>query len=109
MLLRIIFTISGVALVSLYFAQAFWPILVLFAVYSLAFAATTSLQDGLNFLVQQQRIADGATTSPYHKTRVWGTVGFILPSLFLFELFRRGYPDRIGDGCGGCFLCDWVA
>lgn len=89
------FAISGVLLTGMLAAESFWPIMALFGLYSLAFAATTSLQDGLNFHVQRQRAASGLAKVPYHQVRVWGTVGFIVPSVLLFGFFHYGYPTQL--------------
>ena len=90
-----VFAVSGVLLSAMLVADGFWLILALFGLYSLAFAATTSLQDGLNFHVQRQRAASGYAQIPYHQMRVWGTVGFIVPSVLLFGFFHYGYPTRL--------------
>ncbi len=94
-LLAFIFGICGAVLWLMYRAEGFWAILLFFSLYNLAFAASTSLQDGLNFLVQGRRRSDGLPTVDYHRIRVWGTVGFIVPSVLLFVSLRHGYPIRL--------------
>lgn len=94
-LLSGVFATSGILLSAMLVANGFWLILVLFGLYSLAFAAATSLQDGLNFHVQRQRTAAGLAKIPYHQVRVWGTIGFIVPSVLLFGFFHHGYPTLL--------------
>ncbi len=102
-LLGAVFAISGCALIALYHATAFWPILILFSLYSLTFAAMTALQDGLNFLTQHHHRSQGRPTTAYHHVRVWGTVGFMVPSLIVFELLGQGYPLRLIMACAVAF------
>ena len=89
-LLALIFGISGVALIGLFSVRGFWPTVVLLCLHSLSYVAMTPLQDGLNFAVQKQRAVAGEKTLPFHQIRVWGTVGFIVPSLLLFGFLAQG-------------------
>lgn len=89
-LLALIFGVSGVALIGLFAARGFWPTVVLLCLHSLSYVAMTPLQDGLNFAVQKQRAVAGEKTLPFHQIRVWGTVGFIVPSLLLFGFLAQG-------------------
>jgi len=89
-LLAGIFGLSGLALVALYFVTGFWPSVIFLCLYSLAYVAMSPIQDGLNFAVQRQREAGGESVIPYHQIRVWGTIGFIFPSLLLFGTLHQG-------------------
>lgn len=93
-LLALVFGVSAVALSGLVFAQGFWPIVLLLCLHSLAYVATTPLQDGLNFALQQRRAESGQAAVPFHQIRVWGTVGFIVPSVLLFGFLAQGTPLR---------------
>lgn len=73
------FSLTGLALAWLLVSQGFWLILIAHAVMSLAFAPVSPMQDGV-FFRQQQRDGKGA----YHRVRVYGTFGFIVPSLLLY-------------------------
>lgn len=81
---------SAVAMGILLFSQGFWPTVLLFALHSLAMVPMLPLQDGLYFTVARAREEEGLPTPPFHRIRVWGTVGFIAPSLFLFGFLRGG-------------------
>lgn len=89
-LLALIFGISGLALMGLFFVRGFWPTVVLLCLHSLSYVAMTPLQDGLNFAVQKQRAVAGEKDVPFHQIRVWGTIGFIVPSLLLFGFLAQG-------------------
>jgi len=89
-LVAAVFAVSSIALAALRFVHGFWPTVVLLCLHSLAYVAMIPLQDGLNFAVQRHREAAGHPVTPYHKIRVWGTLGFILPSILLFGLLREG-------------------
>ncbi|MEX1017802.1 MAG: MFS transporter [Phycisphaeraceae bacterium] len=91
-LLAGIFLASAATLAALLLTEGFWPIFVAHALFALAFVAVMPLQDGLNFQVQAQHRAAGRSAVPYHRVRVWGTVGFILPSLILYVALAAGAP-----------------
>lgn len=78
------FAVTGLMLAFLMGAGVFWTILIAHALYSLALAPLSPLQDGLNFHAQAQRRHAGLPIVPYHRIRVWGTVGFIAPSVVLY-------------------------
>jgi PPP family 3-phenylpropionic acid transporter len=48
------------------------------------------LLDALTFAALQERSDAGQKVAPFHLIRVWGTIGFIVPGVFLFFLLRRG-------------------
>ncbi len=67
-----------------------WAAFVFFGIHVFLFVSVLPLQDGLNFSIQRKREREGLPTTPYHQIRVWGTVGFIVPSLILPLLFSLG-------------------
>lgn len=91
-LLACSFAAASVALGLLWWAGDFWPIFLAHAAFALAFAAVVPIQDGLYFAMQRQRLAAGLPTVPYHRVRVHGTVGFIVPSLVLYVWLAAGAP-----------------
>ncbi|MEM6504736.1 MAG: MFS transporter [Planctomycetota bacterium] len=58
------------------FAFFFWPL--------------AALQDGLVFADNQQAASEGRAETPYHRVRVYGTVGFALPLAGLYFLIGPG-------------------
>ncbi len=56
----------------------------LMGLYGLSVVAILPLQDGLYFATTSARRSAGLPTLEYPRVRVWGTVGFILPSIILW-------------------------
>ncbi len=94
-----IFLVSSLALLMLYFSTGFWPVLLLLTLHSLAHAAMVPLHDGLTFSTLRRREMEKRPSVPYHRIRVWGTMGFIIPSLILFWLIR-GWDVSVIILCG---------
>ena len=89
-LTSLIFLISGASLLGLHFAQGLLLVLLLLTIHSLAYAGVMPLHDGMTFSLQRQWEKKGRTPPPYNRIRFWGTIGFIIPSLFLFFLLDTG-------------------
>lgn len=68
----------------------FWVALGFYLAFRLAFEPVKSLQDGYFFVWQRQRIEQGDASRGFHTVRVWGTAGFILPSIVLFAFITAG-------------------
>lgn len=81
---------TAVTAAALTGAHGFWPIAVAYALFSLVFWPQSSLADGYLFSVRQQRMAAGLPDVAYHRVRVYGTVGFIVPGIGLYALMARG-------------------
>ena len=81
---------STVLLASMTLAEGFWPILLIYACQAIVWSPMFAIQDGLNFSEQQRRKRSGLSESPYHRTRTWGTVGFIAPSVALYFVLQAG-------------------
>jgi PPP family 3-phenylpropionic acid transporter len=60
--------------------------LAFYTLHSLAFSPSIALQDGYFFSLAKR--SDAVSASGYHKVRVWGTIGFIVPSLALYFLLE---------------------
>lgn len=80
------------------------------AVFAFFFWPLAALQDGLVFADNQQAERDGRAPTPYHRVRVYGTVGFAVPLGFLYFLLGDETTWGIGFGyeanaaliIGGC-------
>ncbi|MGI9241685.1 MAG: MFS transporter, partial [Verrucomicrobiales bacterium] len=94
------YLIAAISLVALFFADGVVMVSVLYLIYSLAMMPTLPLTDALFFSVERAAELEGERVSPYQYVRVWGTIGFIVPSLLLYFLIR-------GDGGAGAII--WVA
>ncbi|HRE83040.1 MAG TPA: MFS transporter [Opitutaceae bacterium] len=86
-LLIALFAINTVAMAGLSFAWGFWACLVCIFFNQLANQPQMALSDGLFFSLQSD---PHQPRTPYPQVRVWGTFGFICPSLLIFALFPWG-------------------
>ena len=85
------FVVSALVLSAIFLSRDNVPLtLALFVFHGLAFVAMLPLQDGFFFSVAEHARRTGEIPLPYPKVRVWGTVGFILPSILIFFLLRSG-------------------
>ena len=98
-----IFAFSAITLLLVPLAHGFVPILLIWAAHNIAFVAVQPLEDGINFAIQEQRRRRGEPLTPYHHIRVWGTIGFILPSLVLFAFLWAGYSLKLSLWSGAGF------
>ncbi len=83
-LIALMFTLAAIGLACLLGSDTVVLITAAHALFALAFAPITSLQDGLNFAVQRDRERRGLARVPYHRVRVWGTFGFMAPSIVIY-------------------------
>lgn len=102
-LAALIFALSGAALLLLFFSHGFWVVFLLLCLHSLAYAGVVPLHDGMAFSIQRQIEKQGFKPLPYHRIRVWGTIGFIVPSLILFFLLDAGWTTSVILLCGAAF------
>ena len=101
LLLRGIFSSTAAALGLLLASQGFWWLLPAFLLYTLSTSPMMSLTDGLLFSVRGLREAEGKSTPPYHRIRVFGTMGFIAPSIVLYVLMAYyKAPVDVSLACG---------
>jgi PPP family 3-phenylpropionic acid transporter len=93
-LLVALFAVAGAALAGLSGAAGFWPILAFYALHNFALQPVFPLQDGVHFAAQAQRKAAGLKEVPYPSVRVWGTIGYIVPSVGLYFWLQRGGEEK---------------
>ena len=91
-----VFAASGVLLAAVLGVHGFWPILVCYALHALAFAPAAPLQDGIYFAAATR----DPTAPPYHVVRVWGTVGYIVPSAVLYFVLTGDGSVAPALACG---------
>ena len=82
-----LFTINVVAMTALVGASGFWACLIWVALNRMATQPQVALGDGLYFTLQSDPTQPRAT---YSAVRVWGTVGFIIPSLVIYASYSLG-------------------
>lgn len=95
-LLMVLFALNIVAMTSLLGAVGFWACLICVALNRLATQPQVALGDGLYFTLQNDPTQPRA---PFSVVRVWGTIGFIAPSLIIFASYQLG---------GGLGWVPWV-
>ena len=111
-LLGALFALSGGSLAWLADTSGFWMLLIVHGLFALAFAPVTSLQDGLYFHRREELEARGKSESAaadipdYHVVRVWGTFGFILPSVVLYFVLRGNIDTVAAVWCAA--VCSGV-
>ncbi|HWE97398.1 MAG TPA: MFS transporter [Tepidisphaeraceae bacterium] len=86
---------AATSLLLLGFTRGVAPILCVWTVYCLASVLLFPLQDGIHFSQQRRRGDLGEAAVPYHLVRVWGTVGYLVPSVGLFAFLQAGMNLRI--------------
>lgn len=84
------YTCSAFVLSAMYFSHTIALTLTLFIFHGLSFVAMLPLQDGYYFSLAEQKRRSGESVISYPLIRVWGTVGFILPSLILYFPLSKG-------------------
>ncbi|MEX2580077.1 MAG: MFS transporter [Verrucomicrobiales bacterium] len=84
------FACSATVLSLIYFSSHIGLTLLLFVFHGLAFVALLPLQDGYYFSLAEEFRKGGRAVLEYPLVRVWGTVGFIVPTLILFVPLSRG-------------------
>lgn len=87
-ILAVAFMATALVLTAIYFSTAVWMTLALFLFYGMGFVAMLPLQDGFYFSYAEQCRLEARQVSSYPLVRVWGTTGFIVPSLLLFVLIE---------------------
>ncbi|MEM0896368.1 MAG: MFS transporter [Verrucomicrobiota bacterium] len=71
---------------TLQFTGPIWSTTLLYTIYSIVYMPVIPLLDGYYFSVRHERLEAGGSMPPYHQIRLWGTVGFVIPSLVFLVL-----------------------
>lgn len=96
-----LYALSTVGLFAMLPDYGFAPLLIAHAIFALASAPMMPLQDGLFFHHEQKH----HRSQPYHRVRVYGTYGFIAPSVVIYiglQWFglRAGMAIALGAAIG---------
>jgi PPP family 3-phenylpropionic acid transporter len=94
-ILAVAFTCSAIVLSLIFLSTSIPFTLLLFVFHGLAFVAMLPLQDGYYFSLAEESRKSGITTLEYPLIRIWGTIGFILPSLILYFPLSQGAEPRM--------------
>ncbi len=103
-ILAVAFTFTALVLGAIYFSGPVWMTLALFLLYGMGFVAMLPLQDGFYFSCAEQCRLKAQPVSSYPMIRVWGTTGFIVPSLILYGLIEfYHFPSSVIMPCAVVF------
>jgi PPP family 3-phenylpropionic acid transporter len=91
-LIAVSFLLSALTLVGIWSSHAFAALLLMWAAHSFVYTPQLPLQDGMFFGLQRLRRDEGKPERAYHRTRVWGTIGFLVPGLLLYVPLSKGRP-----------------
>ncbi len=81
--------LAAASLMCIPLFSGFWAITVGFLIFNLLHVPVGPLQDGFTFSLQQRQLRAGSKPVGYHKIRVWGTIGFLIPGLLLYLLVKQ--------------------
>lgn len=94
---------SAAVLTGMFFSNHIALTLVLFFCNGLASVAMLPLQDGYFFSLAEERRKRGLETLEYPMVRIWGTIGYIVPSLILYYPLLMGAEPRLILPCSIAF------
>jgi PPP family 3-phenylpropionic acid transporter len=90
-----LYVLGSLALVGVYLAQGFAAILAAYLLFRVVFTGTMPLLDGVHFSIQAHRRRHGLPEVGYHRIRVWGSVGWMLPAAVLYVPLALGMPTGL--------------
>lgn len=86
-------TLSGFVLSAMYLVQDLPMRMGLFFFYGLVLVGMLPLMDGLYFKWAERHRVSGMPCPTYPGVRLWGTVGYVIPSFLLLVVFKY-FPDH---------------
>jgi PPP family 3-phenylpropionic acid transporter len=92
-LFLVLLAASAVTLFVLTNVEGYWWVLVVYAAFSLVREPTRPLLDGIFFAAQ--RTYSTLAMVSYHRVRIWGTFGYMLPGVALYFLLRSDSQIRL--------------
>jgi len=97
------YSCSAVVLSLMFFSEHIALTLILFFFHGLASVAMLPLQDGYFFSLCEENRKLGLKTIEYPMARIWGTTGYIVPSLILYYPLLHGAEARMILPCAVAF------
>lgn len=98
-LIMVVNFLTCLSFIALRQTESFWLVMGVFLFYSLVSTPLIALQDGLFFGYSKDH---SDTAPPFHRIRVFGTFGFIFPSILMFILLKLGYNIRVMMTLAAC-------
>ena len=102
-LLAIASAVTALALLLLTQVHGVAAVMGVWTIYCAASMPIFPLQDGVHFALQRRVRECGSPPTPYHLVRVWGTIGFLTPSLISLFILRDGVSLGVVLGIGAAF------
>jgi PPP family 3-phenylpropionic acid transporter len=99
-------SVAAAMLCALYFSDGVALTLLCYSLFSLSYTPVFSLLDGLFFSEKRQRELEDKPTGVYGHIRLWGTIGYIIPSLGLFFILRH---SQLGGALLFCAIAFCIA
>ena len=96
--------VSSFFILGMQFTSGFWIVGMCYALYHLSYVAVPPLQDAMYFRSEAEHDPSTGPAVPYNAVRVWGTIGFIVPSAVLWgicsaEAGKSQFADGRHDVC----------
>jgi PPP family 3-phenylpropionic acid transporter len=96
--------VTGGSLLALGLVRGVGPLLAVWTLYCAASVPMLPLMDGIYFSLRRRDADLGRPVGrPYHRVRVWGTVGYIVPSVALYWLLDAGMNVAVAPMSGAVF------
>ncbi len=102
-ILAVSFSLSSCVLTGIFFSEHVGLTLGLFLLHGLSFVAMLPLQDGFYFSYAEENRKEDIKVTPYPLVRIWGTIGFIVPSLILFYPLSKSASPGVIIPCAVAF------
>lgn len=88
MLIGIGYAIAAVALAGVSQVSVFGALIGLSLLFSVGYTPMFSLVDGMTFSAMHREEEAGRRPPPYHRVRIWGSIGFMVPSVIIWAVLR---------------------
>jgi PPP family 3-phenylpropionic acid transporter len=99
----VLLVLTAASLLAVREAHAFPVVLGLWTLHSATMWPVYPLQDAICFADQRRRRAAGGAVPSFESVRIWGSVGFMVPSAALFWLLKRDDSVRVTFVVGAAF------
>jgi PPP family 3-phenylpropionic acid transporter len=76
--------LASAALGVVHLVSGMTAILIIWTLHLIFYIPLSSLMDGITFSVMKRKQELGMAAEPYHRVRVWGSLGFVIPSVILY-------------------------
>lgn len=105
-ILRFTLIAAGAVFLAIYFLESKWAITLAWASYSVLFIPALPLLDGYYFIHEREHGGAESADGSYQFVRVWGTIGFLVPSigLYFWMQYTKSAEIALCSAAGWCLL-----